>query len=138
MLGRWTCHPSIGLVILQLGLRPSFILNIKLGMFLDLHIGTLDLSPQHWTCHLKLGLRPSFNLNTISLLFLDLNVGTLDLSPQLWTCHFEAGPLKLAQREPSAQLHSQHGIMNVSGLAEWLLAGWLAVCFLGCLHTVSL
>ena len=56
MLGRWTCHPSIGLVILELGLRPSFILNIKLGMFLDLHIGTLDLSPQHWTCHLKLGL----------------------------------------------------------------------------------
>ena len=22
--------------------------------------------------------------------------------------------------------------------AEWLLAGWLAVCFPGCLHTVSL
>ena len=59
---------------------------------------------------LKLGLQPSFILNTKSLLLLDLNVGILNLSPQHWTCHFEAGP--------SAQLHPQHQIGNVSGLAR--------------------
>ena len=48
--GRWTCHSSLGLVFLKLGLRPSFILNKKLCLFLDLKAGTLDLSLQHWTC----------------------------------------------------------------------------------------
>merc|ERR1712103_6869 len=48
-LERWTCHSSIGLVFLKLGLRPSFILNKKLYLFLDLEAGTLDLSLQRWT-----------------------------------------------------------------------------------------
>ena len=55
MLGHWTCHTSVGLVILKLGLRPSFILNKKIGLFLDLDVGRWDLSIQHWTCHLEAG-----------------------------------------------------------------------------------
>ena len=48
-LGRWTCHSSIGLVFLKLGLRPSFILNKKLSLFLDLEAGpALDLSSGSW------------------------------------------------------------------------------------------
>ena len=98
MSGCWTCDRSIGLVIMKLGLRPSFILNVKLWLFLDLH----------WTRHcstglvvLKLGLRPSFILNINSWLFPHLHVGTLDLWPQHWTCH------------------SPHQIMIISGLACW-------------------
>ena len=44
MLGDGTCHFSIKLVILELGLRRSFILNKKLYLFLDLELG-------RWTCH---------------------------------------------------------------------------------------
>ena len=54
-LGRWICHSSIGLVFLKLGLRPSFILNMRLCLFLDFKAGTLDLSLQHWTCLLEAG-----------------------------------------------------------------------------------
>ena len=90
-LGWW----SIGLVHLKLGLGPSFILNIKLTLFLDLHVETLDLAPQHWPCHFEAGppaqLQSSHQI-TVGM-FLDLHVGTLDLSLQHWTCHFEAGPL---------------------------------------------
>ena len=60
-LGRWTFHSSIGLVFWKLGLRPSFILKQKLCLFLDLEAGTLDLSPQHWTCLLEAG--PSAQLH---------------------------------------------------------------------------
>ena len=55
MLGHWTCHSSIGLVTLKLGLRPSFILNEKLCLFLDLDVGRWDLSLQHWTCQFEAG-----------------------------------------------------------------------------------
>ena len=44
MLGDGTCHFSIKLVILELGLRRSFILNKKLYLFSDLELG-------RWTCH---------------------------------------------------------------------------------------
>ena len=54
-LERWTCHFSIGLVFLKLGQRPSFILDKKLCVFLDLEAGALDLSLQHWTCLLEAG-----------------------------------------------------------------------------------
>ena len=46
MLGDGTCHSSIGLVNLKLGR----ILNDKLCLFLDLHVGKRDLSLQHRTC----------------------------------------------------------------------------------------
>ena len=92
MLGHWICHCSVGLVILQLGLRPSFILDIKSILALGLHIGIVDLSPRDWTCHSEAV------LNLKSGMCLDLRVGTLDFSVRHWTCHFEAGP--------SAQLHS--------------------------------
>ena len=97
-LERWTCHFSIGLVFSKLGLRPSFILDKKLCLFLDLDTRALDLSLQHWTCLLEAGPRPSFILNRKLCLFLDLEAGMLDLSPQHWTCLLEAGP--------PAQLHS--------------------------------
>ena len=61
-LGRWTCHSSIGIVFLKLGLRPSFILNKKLCLFLDLEAGALDLSLQHWTCLFEAG--PSAQLHS--------------------------------------------------------------------------
>ena len=61
-LERWTCHSSVGLVFWKLGLRPSFILKRKLCLFLDLEAGTLDLSPQHWTCLLEAG--PSAQLHS--------------------------------------------------------------------------
>ena len=51
-----TCHLSIGLVFWKLGHRPSFILNTKLFLFLDLDTQTLDLSLQHWSCLLEAGL----------------------------------------------------------------------------------
>ena len=92
MLGDGTCHSSIELVTLKLGLRPSFISNDKLCLSLDLDVGRWDLSLQHWTCHLEAGPNEKF------CLFLDLDVGRWDLSLQHSTCHFEAGP--------SAQLHS--------------------------------
>ena len=44
MLGHWTCQTIIGLVILKLGLQPSFILNEKLWLFLALNVVTSDLS----------------------------------------------------------------------------------------------
>ena len=53
MFGDGTCHSSIGLVTLKLGLRPSCILNKKLWLFLDLDAGALDLSHQRWTCHFE-------------------------------------------------------------------------------------
>ena len=111
MFGDGTCHSSIGLVTLKLGLRPSCILKKKSDCFWTWMLG-------HWTCHtsvglviLKLGLRPSFILNKKIGLFLDLDVGRWDLSIQHWTCHLEAGPL--------AQLRSQCEIMFVSGLGCW-------------------
>ena len=62
MLGDGTCHSSIRLVTLKLGLRPSFILNEKLCLFLDLDVGRWDLSLQHWTCQLEAG--PSAQLDS--------------------------------------------------------------------------
>ena len=53
MLGHWTCHTSVGLVILKLGLRPSFILNEKSWLSLELNVATSDLSLHHRTCHLE-------------------------------------------------------------------------------------
>ena len=98
MMEDGTCHSSIGLVTLKLGLRPSLILKERTHC-----VWTWML--EHWTCHssiglviLKLGLRPSFILNEKLLLFLNLDVGRWDLSLQHWTCHLEAGP--------SAQLDS--------------------------------
>ena len=91
ILRHCTCHSSIELVILKLGLRPSFILNKKLYLFLDLEAGTLDLSLQHWTCLFEAGTI----LNKKLGLFLDLEAGTLDLSLQRWTYLLEAGPKKL-------------------------------------------
>ena len=75
ILRHCTCHSSIELVILKLGLRPSFILNKKLCLFLDLEAGMLDLSLQHWTCLLEAGPKKL-------CLFLDLEAGALDLSLQ--------------------------------------------------------
>ena len=54
-LERWTRHFSIGLVFSKLGLRPSFILDKKLCVFLNLEAGALDLSLQPWTCLLEAG-----------------------------------------------------------------------------------
>ena len=90
MLGHRTCHTSVGLVILKLGLRPSFILNEKSRLSLELNVATSDLSLHHRTCHLET--EPSFILNEKVCLFLDLDVGRWDLSLQHWTCHLEAGP----------------------------------------------
>ena len=111
-----SCHFSIGLVDLELGLRPSFILNDKLVTpALDLFSWRWAIGPAsfliknydcfwtwmlgHWTCHtcigfvnLKLNLWPSFILNDKSCLFLDLDVGRGALSLRHWTCHLEAGP----------------------------------------------
>ena len=91
MLGLWTCHRSIGLVIMKLGLRPSFILNIKLWLFPDLHLGTLDLSPQHWTCHCEAGpsaqLHSSYQIMIVSGLAcwdIGLVIAALDLSLWSW------------------------------------------------------
>ena len=89
MSARWTCQPSIGLVILEL----------------DLHVGIVDLSPQDWTCHSEAVLNIKLGM------CLDLHVGTLDFSVRHWTCHFEAGP--------SAQLHSQYQIIVVCRLDCW-------------------
>ena len=55
-LERWTCHSSVGLVFLKLGLRPGFILKKKSYLFLDLEAGALGLSLQHWTCLFDAGL----------------------------------------------------------------------------------
>ena len=93
MSGCWTCHRSIELVIMRLGLRPSFILNIKLWLFPDLHVGKLDLSPQRWTCHLiyeagpSARLHPQYRIMIVSRLACQ-NVGlvtaVLDLSSWSW------------------------------------------------------
>ena len=98
MSGEGPCHSGIGLVTLKLGLRPSFIFNDKLYLFLDLDVGRWGLRSSIGLVTLKLGLRPSFILNDKLCLFLDLDVGRWDLSLHYSTCHLEAGP--------SAQLHS--------------------------------
>ena len=46
---------GIGLASLELGLRTSFILYIKLDLLLHLHVLKVDLSLQHWTCHFEAG-----------------------------------------------------------------------------------
>ena len=56
------CWASIELVFWKLGLRPSFIPNKKLCVFLNLEAGTLDLSLQHWTCLFEAG--PSTQLHS--------------------------------------------------------------------------
>ena len=98
MSGEGPCHSGIGLVTLKLDLRPSFIFNDKLYLFLDLDVGRWGLRSSIGLVTLKLGLRPSFILNDKLCLFLDLDVGRWDLSLQHWTCQLEAGP--------SAQLDS--------------------------------
>ena len=67
-LGWW----SAGLVILKLGLRPSFIPNSKLWFALDSDEGALDLSI--WSRHFRV----IFHDKLWS--FPDLDAGTLDLS----------------------------------------------------------
>ena len=62
MLGDGTCHSGIGIVTLKLGLRPSFILNEQLCLFLDLGAGALDVSHPRWTCHFEAG--PSAQLDS--------------------------------------------------------------------------
>ena len=84
--GRWTCHLSIGLVFWKLGLQPSFILNKKLFLFLDLEAGTLNLSLQHWTCLLEA--RPAaphhsqiiFQAQSVGRPFLNLKLAKRDAS----------------------------------------------------------
>ena len=92
--------PALDLsVTLKLGLRPSFSLNDKLYLFLDLDVGRWDLSLQHhcfWTwmlgdgtCHSSIGLvnlKLGRILNDKLCLFLDLHVGKRDLSLQHRTC----------------------------------------------------
>ena len=90
MLGLWTCHRSIGLVIMKLGLRPSFILNVKIWLFLDLYVGTLDLSLQHWTCHFEAGpsaqLHSQYQLMIVSgLACWDFGLVTAALDLSLWS-----------------------------------------------------
>ena len=46
---------GIGLASLELGLRTSFILYIKVYLLLNLHVLKVDLSLQHWTCHFEAG-----------------------------------------------------------------------------------
>ena len=117
-LGHRTCHSRIGLVTSTVS--GFVMLDIDSRLLLDLHVGTLKLSLQQWTCHF-VGLRPRFicsvkpilvpdlhvgtvnlsrrdgtrhfeaELNINSGMFLDLHVGTLDPSVQHWTCHFETG-----------------------------------------------
>ena len=95
MLGHRTCHTSVGLVILKLGLRPSLILDKKNCCFWTWMLG-------HWTCHFGAGPWPSFVLDSklwffrtwsrsFSFrridklwLFLDLDHGALDLSSWSW------------------------------------------------------
>ena len=63
MSGEGPCHSGIGLVTLKLDLRPSFIFNDKLYLFLDLDVGRWGLRSSIGLVTLKLGLRPSFILN---------------------------------------------------------------------------
>ena len=52
--GHWICRSSIGRIVLKLGHRPSFILNIELSVSLNLYIVlTKRVSVQHLTCHSK-------------------------------------------------------------------------------------
>ena len=60
---------------LKLGVRPSFFLNDKLYLFLDLDVGRWGLRSSIGLVTLKLGLRPSFILNDKLWLLLDLDVG---------------------------------------------------------------
>ena len=73
-LGWWGAE----LVILKLGLRPSFVLNDKLRLFPDLYDEALDLLFWRWSC--------SFILNDKSWLFRDWNDGLLDL--EFWSRSF--------------------------------------------------
>ena len=147
-LERWTCHSSIGLVFLKLGLRPSFILNKKWCVFLELDFGTSRLLLQHWTCYFEAG--PfSFILKKKLCVFLDLEAGMFDLSSSIglvfwklgrrnyvrfwtwklgrWTCHSSIGLvfLKLGLR-PSFILNKklclfldlEAGTLNLS-LQHW-------------------
>ena len=91
-LGWW----SAGLVILKLGLRPSFIPNSKLWFALDSDEGALDLSI--WSRHFRV----IFHDKLWS--FPDLDAGTLDLS-------FWSGAL--------AQLRSWFQNYDFSGLWWW-------------------
>ena len=91
MLGHRTCRSSSGLVF---SIVSGFVmLNINLRPLLDVHVGTLNLSLQGWTCRFEAGPAAQiyFDIKLIKLILaLDLRVGIVDLSPQDWTCHFEA------------------------------------------------
>ena len=84
MLGHRTCHSSVGLVILRLGLRPSLILKERTHCFWTWMLG-------HWTCHssiglviLKLGLQASLILKERTHCVWTWMLGH-------WTCHSSIG-----------------------------------------------
>ena len=121
MLGHWTSHCSTGLVILKLGLRPSFILNINSWLFPELHVGTLDLSPQHWTCHYEAG--PSAQLYSRHQIMIvsglasrDIGLVTAALDLSLWSWAF--GPASFF-------------VSNYDGFRTWMLGHWTCHCSTG-------
>ena len=62
-------------------LRPSFALSDILILFLDLHVGPLDVSPQHWTCRLRAGRTgPAWFVMTYCCCFWTCML-------KHWTCH---------------------------------------------------
>ena len=65
MSGEGPCHSGIGLVTLKLDLRPSFIFNDKLYLFLDLDVG-------RWGLRSSIGL---FEINSPQLF--EINRGSM-------------------------------------------------------------
>ena len=72
------CCCGIGIVVLKLGLRPSFILKNNLYLFLDLEAGTWVLSFGSWACD-----QLSFSMIN--------HHGFLTWMPWHWTYQFRAG-----------------------------------------------
>ena len=69
MSARWTCQPSIGLVILEL----------------DLHVGIVDLSPQDWTCQFWSCARHQIrNVSGLACWDIRLVTAALDLACRSW------------------------------------------------------
>ena len=106
MLRHSTCHSSIALVILTVSGFVMFVTDyIDSWPFLDLHVGTLNLSLQRWTCHFAAGpasqLHSWYQINIGSgLAYWDSGLVTPGLDLSFWSC-------------------AQPQIRNVSGLACW-------------------